>query len=91
METLTAVLLLRTRPCTFSTFGTAEHTHQMDEKGEVVFALDISSTGIVKSALEKAGPTGKAQDNGIKNFNMYADVFLSDEIIKIQFITDSLL
>jgi len=51
METLTAVLLLRTRPCTFSTFGTAEHTHRMDEKGEVMFALDISSTGVVKSAV----------------------------------------
>ncbi len=34
----------------FSTFGTAEHTHQMDEKGEVMFALDISSTSVVKSA-----------------------------------------
>lgn len=32
----------------FSTFGTAEHTHQMDEKGEVIFALSISS--VVKSA-----------------------------------------
>lgn len=34
----------------FSTFGTAEHTNQMDEKGVVMFALDISSTSVVKSA-----------------------------------------